>query len=588
MQPLDRRSFLAGLAGSLVSASALARKPGAPASGQSAAKPAPQVTGKQCWLDVCAPFVVEDPALGLSTDILLTATCFPGIEGFRDPQYATEYELHLYDARGRELNLGSAGRMVVPALRPTLLRIGELAGQRSFWGSAKVRLIPRGNQVTHAGDLFSAGFVRWNFPGNFDNVHAHPRVPRDRWFYSMPFPALDDYHCTFALFNPNEEVSEGIVRLMEPLGQSVAERRYKLRPRQTILYSLADLRTYETPAEALALAPAPAGRARGGGVVMVANRTEEVAFAYTLMKSRQGGSFSVEHPLHFADKPVGPGRRTPYRADRSFPAEALLYTPLLFAGRRIGGLELESRLYLSASRWREEDLWLMPFVTDARGMIAWVSNRDERFPERVAPREVTSQGLVRLGFFQSCRLNARELPLEQGFAGGFGVATIPPTSHSLMKVEVRATNWDRAAFTHFRPGGHFHKRYRTVAERGGLATDYIVAGCQVNRTHECLMALMNIEFEEEKTGSPKIQLFGASGMVAEKALGEFPPLACRHLLVSEVFPDVETRPGQPLTVRMLDAGAMMVVSALHIDAERRDIALEHGSDRHSTYLDYGC
>jgi hypothetical protein len=33
---------------------------------------------------------------------------------------------------------------------------------------------------------------------------------------------------------------------------------------------------------------------------------------------------------------------------------------------------------------------------------------------------------------------------------------------------------------------------------------------------------------------------------------------------------------------------MMIVSALHFDYERRDLALEHGSDRHSTFRDYKC
>ena len=41
-------------------------------------------------------------------------------------------------------------------------------------------------------------------------------------------------------------------------------------------------------------------------------------------------------------------------------------------------------------------------------------------------------------------------------------------------------------------------------------------------------------------------------------------------------------------LRMQVANALMVVSALHIDYERRDIALEHGSDRHSTFQDFKC
>jgi len=100
--------------------------------------------------------------------------------------------------------------------------------------------------------------------------------------------------------------------------------------------------------------------------------------------------------------------------------------------------------------------------------------------------------------------------------------------------------------------------------------------------------LMNIEFEEEQTGAPKLQLFGASGLVAEKQLGDFPPLACRHLLVSELFPEAQSDPEHPFTIRMQVANAMMIVSALHLDYVKRDLALEHGSDRHSTFQDFKC
>jgi len=43
-----------------------------------------------------------------------------------------------------------------------------------------------------------------------------------------------------------------------------------------------------------------------------------------------------------------------------------------------------------------------------------------------------------------------------------------------------------------------------------------------------------------------------------------------------------------VTVRMTVESAMMIVSALHIDYEKHDIAMEHGSDRHSTYQDFKC
>jgi hypothetical protein len=533
----------------------------------------------------------------MSTDILLTATCFPGVDGYKSYDYGTEYRIELFDPQGREVKLGSAGRMVIPAMRPAVLHMSELAGQPKFWGGARIRLAPSGaHQVTHAGDLFSAGFVRWNLPANFDNVHAHPAAPQQmtgRFFYSMPFPSLEEYHCAFALFNPNDTECAGVIRLVEPLGKTAAERKFSLHPHEAAILSLGDLKTMESPGAALAISSAPDHAARRGGVVMVANDTEAVPYAYTLMKGRTGNSFTVEHPLHFQDYAVKPGRKTPYGPSHNFPAEAFLYTPLLFSGKKIGGLTLESRLYLSASRWREELLWLMPFVTDERGMIAWVSNRDETFAERVTPADVIDQGLIKLSEFQSCRLEARTMPLPEAFSGGFGIATLPPTSHSLNKVEVRAREWGRVAFTHFRPGGAFHKKYRLAADRGGLLTDYVVSGLQVrgpkeHRKLDTVLAVMNIEFEEEHTGTPKLQLFSSSGVVAERDLGELPPLAARHYLLSELFPNLQTEPGHPLTLRMMDAGAMTVVSVIHLDYERRDLAMEHGSDRHSTAGDFKC
>jgi hypothetical protein len=85
-----------------------------------------------------------------------------------------------------------------------------------------------------------------------------------------------------------------------------------------------------------------------------------------------------------------------------------------------------------------------------------------------------------------------------------------------------------------------------------------------------------------------LQVFGPGGLLAEKQLEEFPPLAARHLLVSELFPELQTAPGQPLTIRMTDDKAMIVCSVIHLDYQKRDLAMDHGSDRHSTYHDYGC
>jgi hypothetical protein len=583
---IDRRTFLSGITGSLVAAAA---------DTQAAEKVPP--SEPPCWLDVAAPFIAVDPSQNLATSLLFTATCFAGVDGFRKPQDSTDYQILLYDHSGREIPLDNAGKFDVPAMRPTLIDLKERSGRDSFFGGAKVRVAPSPGQMPREGDLFSAGFVRWDLPSNFDNIHAHPAAPQQaigRFNYSMPFPALAEYHCAFSLFNPSDAESFGSLRVANRMGQTVAQRKYLLAPHQTMLFTMQDLRPADSPAEAFALAPLSEPRLKDGGVLVVRNDSDRVAFAYTIMKGRTGNSFTAEHPLHFqADVPVKPARATPYGPKRSFPAQALVYTPMLFRNLQIGGLQLDSRVYLSASRWAEEALWMLPFATTGEGAIAWVSNRDDHFADCITPNALAVDGALRLAEFQSCRIDAAALPLPDGFAGGFGAATIPKTSHSLNKVEVRAVNWGRVAFTHFRPGGAVAKSYRQVENRGGLASDYIVSGAHIigtraNPKRDCLLAIMNIEFEDDNTGTPLIQLFGPTGLVGEKRLPDFPPLACRHLLLSELFPGAQSDPAHPFTVRMMVQNALTIVSALHIDYDRRDIALEHGSDRHSTFQDFRC
>jgi len=598
MQPIDRRTFLGSLAGSLLLASSPAVSAIKPFAGiLKAPPPRPVVAPDACWLDVAGPFVTSNAKLGIATQFVLTATCFPGIEGFRDPKNQTAYQIVMYDPSGKQIKLDNDGRYDIPALHTTLVDVGELCHGQEFWGGARIRLAPSAGQVQHAGDLFSAGFVRWQTENNFDNVHAHPAAPQQaigHFNYSMPLPALSEYHCMFSLFNPNDIPSIGTIRVVDRMAQTVVERPYNLPPHQTLLYSLETLKNFDNPGEGLAITPLQEKKMADGGVIVVHNTTEAVSFAYTMMKSRQGGTFTVEHPLHFgADVTTKPARLTPYGANKSYPVEALLYTPLLFSGQKIGGLEFESHFYLSASQWLEEALWLMPFVTTGEGDIAWVSNKDDRFPDRIKPSALTDQGLIKLAAFQSVKLSARDLPLPPGFAGGLGLGTIPKTSHSLLKAEVHCKEWNRSAFTHFRPGGATAHAYRSVEGRDGLATDYVVTDCQLSgrpgaRKRDSILAVMNIEFQEEHVGTPKLQLFGPNGLIAEKSIGEFKPLACRHLLLSEIFPEVQTEVGHPTTVRMTDPGAMMVVSAVHLDYDRKDLALEHGSDRHSTFNDFHC
>jgi hypothetical protein len=471
---MQRRTFLTGLTGALVSAPAEA---------------AP------CWLDVAAPCVVVDPAQKLTTEILLTATCFPGIDGYRDSRFATEYQILLYGPGGEEIPLDNHGKLEVASLHPTLVNLSQLARRDSFFGGAKIRVAASPHQMPHAGDLFSAGFVRWNLPGNFDNIHAQPAAPQQlfgHFNYSMPFPPLSEYHCALALFNLDDEESHGLLRVVDRFGRDVVTRPYRLRPHQTVLYGMSDLKVHATPGEVLAICPLNEAKLAAGGRVVVRNDSEKAAFAYTLMKGRTGNSFTVEHPLHFAaGAPVKPARTTPYNAKGSFPAEAMVFTPMLFHGAVVNGVKLESRVHLSASRWQEEALWMLPFVTTGEGRIAWVPNQDSNFADRIAPSALADKGVIRLAEFQSCGIHAAS-PHPRGLRRGLRRHTIPRTSHSLNKVEVHAVNWGRVAMTHFRPGGAVAKGVRTIEDRGGLASDYIVSGVHVigtaaNRKRDCLL-----------------------------------------------------------------------------------------------------
>src|SRR6202011_3799291 len=109
-----------GLAGSVLATSAQPAQ-----AAQQTPEIAPASAGA-CWLDVAAPFIAADPALKLSTALLLTATCFHGAEGFRDTHYATEYQILLFDHTGKEIKLDKDGRLEIPAMRPTLLNLNHL------------------------------------------------------------------------------------------------------------------------------------------------------------------------------------------------------------------------------------------------------------------------------------------------------------------------------------------------------------------------------------------------------------------------------------------------------------------------------
>jgi hypothetical protein len=88
MSSVKRREFLAQFSCS-VGLSLLPFAVPSRAAGFANAKTAP------CWLDVTAPFVIEDPALGIRSEIILTSDTFSGASGHADGADVTDYEIYL-------------------------------------------------------------------------------------------------------------------------------------------------------------------------------------------------------------------------------------------------------------------------------------------------------------------------------------------------------------------------------------------------------------------------------------------------------------------------------------------------------------
>ena len=143
MLTIDRRTFLSGLAGSFLVASA-DRLQGSQQYPQIARAPAATEKSEACWLDVAAPFVVVDPAQQLYHPTAIDRYLLPRSEGFRDQHYATEYQVLLFDAAGKEIKLDNAGKLEIPAMRPTLLDMRAMAKRDAFFGGPRSawRLLP--------------------------------------------------------------------------------------------------------------------------------------------------------------------------------------------------------------------------------------------------------------------------------------------------------------------------------------------------------------------------------------------------------------------------------------------------------------
>ncbi len=594
MTVYDRRNFLSTISCSLAGLAAIpVTLVPAEFAEQSPDKDAKVNNGQTCWLEVAAPFIVEDAELGIQCEIVLTSDTFAGINGHSDGKDATDYEFLLFDSSGKAIGDGGvAKKLTVPAMRTTVIPIRELIGDaKRFFGGLKIRLRPNGRDKTHASDLFSSAFVRWKASTSFDNVHANPDPPQwqnaDGYFYSMPFPPLDEHQCVFSLFNPNSETSAGEIKVFDPLGKAFATQAYELKPHASLLF---DLNSGQIISDPWAQTTPTKPNNQHGLLTISNNQGTTKSFGYLMIRQNQGKRFSVEHPIHqsvFKPKPAA----APFD-NGQFKAKNVLYSPLLFRAKKIGGLTLDSRFYFGAGLPLEESLWLYPFAVDAEGQAVWSAMEDKKLAS-ILPSQ-TERGVIRLSANQGCELDFDQLSLDaktsSDFSGGLAVAVSPDTNHTLFKVKVRVREWDAYAFTHFRPGLRSARWYQKAKPRGGLATDYIVSGARIAKNKKTvqldeLIGVMNID-DQGLEARPVLELFGNGGLIARIQLGIIPPFACRHFLLSELI--AKEVGFETMTLRLVDEAATLLMSALHLDYNLRDIALDHGSDRFSTFLDFIC
>jgi len=553
-----------------------------------------------CWLDVSAPFIVEDPGLGIHSEIILTSDTFSGASGHEDGADATEYEIYLYDAAGKAVGTdGMAKRLVAPAMHTTVLPVGEIIGEgKSFIGGSRIRLRPRARTPMHASDLFSSAFVRWTTENSFDNVHANPDPLQwqrpESFFYSMPFPPLRDYECVYSLFNPNPERSFGEVTIHDPLGRTLKTVRYDLKGRSSIFVDLRSGKLVNNVAAMFGIKDAGARNdvkplTSDGGTIAVTNAAGSVKnFGYLLVRQPGGTRFSIDHPIHQSPYQLVTGK-TPFDDEERFRAKNILYTPLVFNARKIGGITLDSRFHFSSGAPIEEFLWLSPFITDKDGNITWQRTAESKLPQSISPKQ-SENGVIRLAARQSCTIDCSEIPLPKNFSGGMFLAIKPLSNHTLMKIEVRVKEWGAHALTHFRPGLASARAYQKPAQRGRLATDYITSGARLEKRNgklvrDEIICVINID-DKRISGRPVLEVFSPKGLVTKVPLGEVPAFACRQYLLSDLL--TASIEAADLSLRLVDEQCTILMSIVHVDHVRRDIALDHGSDRFSTFTEFTC
>ncbi|HWP52965.1 MAG TPA: hypothetical protein VN476_02470, partial [Pyrinomonadaceae bacterium] len=395
-------------------------------------------------------------------------------------------------------------------------------------------------------------------------------------------------------FNPNPERSAGSITIYDQMGVVLRSAPYQLPPGASLLFNLRRGEFAEAPGAIFGPRrekdeSASPKLTRDGGTIAVANQEgTQKAFAYLMLKRAGGVRFSVEHPIHQAPFKARPAP-APFDSAGRFRAKNILYTPLVFHSKQIGGVTLNSRFHFSSGAPLEEHLWLNPLITDPAGNVVWQTNAETTLPSGIAQKQI-ERGVIKLGGMQSCVFDCAQLRLPTKFAGGLSLAVAPTTNHTLMKVEISVREWAAQAFTHFRPGLQSARGYQLPKQRENLATDYIACGARyeqngARKIRDEVIGIINID-DQAIAGHPALEIFASGGLVARIELDEVPPFGCHHYLLSDLAS--EKIRARDLTLRLVDERATLLMSVVHLDYVRRDLALDHGSDRFSTFNDYPC
>jgi hypothetical protein len=427
-------------------------------------------------------------------------------------------------------------------------------------------------------------------------VHANPDPLEwqraDAFFYSMPFPPLQDYDCFYSVFNPYSQKSSGEVVLYDHFGTRLAEVPYDLQPCSSVLIDLSNAEVVSgihTMFDKDRSHHPKKSYGSNGGTLAVTNHSGSVKnFGYLLMKQHNSERFSVEHPIH--QSPFNPLPSTPaFDSAGRFVAKNILYTPLVFRSKRIGGVTLASRFHLSSGAPMEEYLWLRPFIVNSEGEVVWQVVQNANLQPTISHNQVEREA-IKLGARQSCVFDCDKVELPKNFSGGLGLAITPNSNHTLMKVEILVKEWGASAFTHFRPGLKSARSYQSQEHRGTLTTDYIASGARLEFKggtiiRDEIIGVINID-EKKSAGGPWLEIFDSKGFATRVKLDAAPAFSCRHYLLSELLSG--KIPSSDLTLRLVDETATLLMSILHLDYGRRDIAADHGSDRFSTFGEFTC